>query len=354
MLQINQLLRQASIVAATACTLAAITPYAQIKVSPVRNVSWSVPTFRPETLRTVVPQLHLALDEASRIRIKIVGPDGRLVRTLLRDVSWEQGLHSVPWDGKDDAGRTVPGEAYSPFIETEQNGKWLSAFNPSAANHGCKADIVPLQWDPVTGKLALHVKAASRIKVWVVRGDDGWIVGILKDMEPVQAGFLSLSWSAEAVQARGAAIASGFHFTGYELPKSALIIEGNGLNHYLQVRDRYPIEPVCQPKTYEDSSVLYRYELLDQKALRFEAALSGDTLTIIPDALFAASFRENNPEVRFFFQDGSWLTAMLQRREADSQHYIALLDRGRLNGKRASSAIVYTAKDQYGCGNLNP
>jgi hypothetical protein len=46
-----------------------------------------------------------------RVRIDIVGVDGRVVRTLLDDAV-TPGKHSVDWDGCDDGGRTVAGGVY--------------------------------------------------------------------------------------------------------------------------------------------------------------------------------------------------------------------------------------------------
>lgn len=46
-----------------------------------------------------------------RVRIDIVGVDGRVVRTLLDDAV-TPGKHSVGWDGRDDGGRTVAGGVY--------------------------------------------------------------------------------------------------------------------------------------------------------------------------------------------------------------------------------------------------
>jgi hypothetical protein len=61
--------------------------------------------FAPET------QIAFDLPKAGQVGLAIYSPDGRLVRQLLSEQRGV-GRHSVSWDGRDDAGRTVASGTY--------------------------------------------------------------------------------------------------------------------------------------------------------------------------------------------------------------------------------------------------
>jgi hypothetical protein len=55
--------------------------------------------------------IRFDLANAGPVRLEMVSPDGRLVRTLL--AQWcEAGTHATTWDGRDDAGRLVASGTY--------------------------------------------------------------------------------------------------------------------------------------------------------------------------------------------------------------------------------------------------
>ncbi len=62
--------------------------------------------FNPST------EIRFELPAAARVDLTIYDAAGRLVRRLARGVELSAGVRSLPWDGADDAGRTVPAGVY--------------------------------------------------------------------------------------------------------------------------------------------------------------------------------------------------------------------------------------------------
>lgn len=61
--------------------------------------------FSPET------QIRFELPQAGRVELEIYDVSGRLIRTLVNQEQ-DAGSHLVNWDGRNDAGRKVPGGVY--------------------------------------------------------------------------------------------------------------------------------------------------------------------------------------------------------------------------------------------------
>ncbi len=71
--------------------------------------------------------LRLALPRASGVRLAVHDARGRLVRTLV-DAALEPGVHTVRWDGKDDAGRRLPNGLYFTRLiagDETRNGRFV-------------------------------------------------------------------------------------------------------------------------------------------------------------------------------------------------------------------------------------
>jgi hypothetical protein len=68
--------------------------------------------FTPDT------RIEFALPHAAGARLRVLDPQGRLVRTLL-DARLPAGTHRVPWDGRDADGRAVVSGVYFYCLETD-------------------------------------------------------------------------------------------------------------------------------------------------------------------------------------------------------------------------------------------
>ena len=64
--------------------------------------------------------LRFQLDHAARVRLRVFGVDGALVRTLA-DRAFPAGEHRLLWDGRTDLGHDAASGAY--FLALEADGK---------------------------------------------------------------------------------------------------------------------------------------------------------------------------------------------------------------------------------------
>ncbi len=318
--------------------------------SPIKSATW-------ETTEIMLDQpnpravLRIELIRRTRLRVSIVGPDGRTVRTIVPDQTWEQGPHLVSWNGLDDNGRVIPSEAYAVSVEEQVAGNWTPVFEPNAENHGAKSKVQPIQWDPVAGRLLISVAKPSRMRVWALHGDDGMILSTLKDMEPVPGGMLSLVWTGNDCDSNLSLAgwgSVGFHYSGYELPETAILAHGGGQPSYLAVRERYPLQPAAAPRAYENSAPLYRLEYGEQKRLHFSARIDGTTLCITPQSSSLKSFQAGNPSARVFKKNGAWVELSLIPPSRRKGCWTAELPPSMKAGLEALDVIVSTSKEQFG------
>lgn len=66
-------------------------------------------------------KISVNLPETSRISLVIFDSVGNIVKTIVRDNLFEEGIHIFEWDGKDDRGRDVPSGKYVVFLRTEKS-----------------------------------------------------------------------------------------------------------------------------------------------------------------------------------------------------------------------------------------
>ncbi|MFZ5984125.1 MAG: hypothetical protein ACOYXN_07155 [Acidobacteriota bacterium] len=316
---------------------------------PVREASWDRPA-----LSVNVPGsegiLQVNLSRPARLKIWIVGPDGRRVRSLADGIAYPSGTLRLPWDCRDAEGRPVPAEAYTVSIHENQGREWVPVFEPNAENHGRRVEVEPLQWDAGTGLLTLSISRPARIRVWVVCGDDGLILDNLMDMEPVGRGLLSLRWPGlDSLAGEWPSwVSPSFHFKAIALPECSLVVQGRGLESYLEASERYPLSSDSLPKIYEDSSPLYRNDLAGQKELRFESELRQGLIGVLPKRASLREFKTGSPDVRVFFADQSWVQVELSPSKEEEGTYEARLPSGVSGRGAVLAAVVSTDRDQYG------
>ncbi|MEZ4649211.1 MAG: C25 family cysteine peptidase [Candidatus Eisenbacteria bacterium] len=93
-----------------------VTPEQTISVSAA-GLQFALGAARPNPSNGTT-QLELTLPRASRGRVVVVDPSGRIVRTLI-DGTLDAGVAEVEWDGLDDAGRGLGAGVY--FVRAEIN-----------------------------------------------------------------------------------------------------------------------------------------------------------------------------------------------------------------------------------------
>lgn len=83
--------------------------------------------------------IPIVLTRPAGVRLRILSPDGDLVRTL-GPRRLDAGRHVIEWDGRDDEGTVVPDEAYVPVLELEDGSGARTVVDPRAGTGG---EIVP-------------------------------------------------------------------------------------------------------------------------------------------------------------------------------------------------------------------
>ena len=79
--------------------------------APFRIVGNHPNPFNPSTV------ISFEMNEALPVRLDVYSPSGQKVRTLLGGETRDAGVHQIVWDGRDDAGRTVPAGVYISKLE---------------------------------------------------------------------------------------------------------------------------------------------------------------------------------------------------------------------------------------------
>lgn len=317
----------------------------------IKSATWEPPYIDLHLPLKVSSTLRLKLGRQARIRLCVVGPDGRRLKTLISDAVWEKGSHTVAWDGSDDAGLKVPSEAYTPSLSEFRQGGWVALYEPNAANHGLSLEVKGLQWNPAEGVLLLSVPEPARLRVWVIHGDDGLMLASLRDMEPVEKGMIAIRWkgrdsrTGQDVKEWGGI---GFFCKGYSLPETHLVVNNGDPRAYLARRSQYPVQPSSVPRSYPDSGPLYRLEYADQKELVFTAELDGDSLIVHPDSNTLRILASGSSSARVFCKDGTWKQYDLTPGPKRPGTYSAKLDNPGAYKAKDLALLLGTARDQFG------
>ncbi len=68
-------------------------------------------------------RIAFRLKEPDTLTLTIADPQGKVIRTLLRDAKFNPGNHRFGWDGRDDRGEIVPEGRYQPKVGCEKLGR---------------------------------------------------------------------------------------------------------------------------------------------------------------------------------------------------------------------------------------
>lgn len=109
--------------------------------------------------------LRLVLDRAAQVRVSVRDFDGRLVRRLLEGQR-QPGARRLRWDGRDDAGRTLPAGPYRVVVAAVSDGEAASADTASEGAPGvdtARADVA----SEVVASADVAGEGAASAEAWV-------------------------------------------------------------------------------------------------------------------------------------------------------------------------------------------
>jgi flagellar hook assembly protein FlgD len=84
------------------------------------------------------------LTRSDRLSLAILGPEGEVVRTLVRGRLFGRGAHHFTWNGREDGGRLAPGGKYTPRVRLERTARTFVLPNP------IEVDVTPPRIAPVS------------------------------------------------------------------------------------------------------------------------------------------------------------------------------------------------------------
>jgi hypothetical protein len=164
----------------------------------------ALPAYAALTITSVQPsRSHVASGEAVTIRFRLEEParvtlnlyDGRdvLIRHVVSAGELKAGDNALTWDGKDEAGRPVPAEAYTYTLLAARDAQ---AVTWDIADTTSGQDIVPrsVSSDPQSGKIRFVLDAPARVSIRVGFQDNGPLLRTVLDWAPRPGGPNEESW----------------------------------------------------------------------------------------------------------------------------------------------------------------
>lgn len=137
------------------------------------------------------------IDEAARVYLELY--DGRDV--LIRRVGGEDvipaGEHEIRWDGRDEAGRVVPAEAYSYVLRAVGGNGEEATYDLTDATGGREIKASNVEWDLQGGVVRYVLPALSRVNVRVGIKNGGPLLRTLIDWVPREAGIQEERWDGQ-------------------------------------------------------------------------------------------------------------------------------------------------------------
>ena len=257
----------------------------QAKIPEISNVSISRPQFNPSSGESL--KIFFALNQDSKIAIKIYDPDFGLVRYLVHSKECPKGANTEVWDGRDDHNNIVHDEAYFFTIEA-QSGKFRTTYDPTTFSGGEEIYLDTVNIDQEAGTVNYLLKKATRI-LFRAGIENGPLLITLEDWKPRPKGENTVYWNGMDDTGRiRITNLPNFKMTvgGFELPENSAIAYGNKTTSYFEYKERTrPKEIRGRGNLKRGGAALSRHYFIDRNRdrspkveIRFPSAGSGQTL----------------------------------------------------------------------------
>lgn len=181
-------------------------------------------------------EISCTLARAGEIAVEILDRDRFVVRKLARQAS-RPGTILVVWDGRDDAGLTVPDEAYTSRISFSGDGA-TESFDPTEHYQAVPQDLTSCTYSRTEGILSYTLEWPARVLILAGQAtqdptthvSSGPILKTIVDRQPRAAGAVVESWNGMDASGR-TYVPDLAHFvvafTVAKLPEGAVIAVGN-------------------------------------------------------------------------------------------------------------------------------
>lgn len=148
--------------------------------------------FDPAKKEAARIQFHL--DESAKVELRIFDGRDLLVRSIRSPASMQAGEQAMEWNGKDEAGRVVPPEAYRFTLHAEGANGAMATSDLSDATGGEQIVAQNVAWDPAAHRIRYRLPQSARVNVRVGLQDNGPVLRTVVDWVARPAGDNEQAW----------------------------------------------------------------------------------------------------------------------------------------------------------------
>jgi hypothetical protein len=158
----------------------------------IYGVALSVSSFNPA--RGEKMEVRYNLSRAAKVTIHIYDADQQLVKTLLSNGARSAGRNRETWDGRDQAGKVVPDEAYFFCLEASDAEQRKAIYDPITFSGGETADLTQGRTSRQSGTISYKLSQPARVLLRAgVPG--GALLKTIVDWQPRTSGEITEYWN---------------------------------------------------------------------------------------------------------------------------------------------------------------
>ena len=138
--------------------------------------------------------IRYRLSEPAQVSLKLFDGRDLLIRELSSNEFLSAGDQAFDWDGRDQAGRPVPAEAYRYTLTATNTGGERVEHDVSDLTGGNKLKAQDIQWDKASGQIRYVIGAPARVLVRLGIKDYGPLLRTLVNWVPRPGGVNAEPW----------------------------------------------------------------------------------------------------------------------------------------------------------------
>jgi len=219
----------------------------------ISNVSTDRKSFMPGNNQKV--KINYYLSKSSEIAVSIYDSKNNLVRTIKLFEAQMPGYRQVVWDGKDTAGKILPGDIYTYMIEAKDILTKQAHLHDLTNTQGKRVNVRRFKWDK-KGKIAYSLPEAALVNLRVGIKNGGPLLRSLLNQQPQTKGRHTIHWDGwdnskvmYLLEREDLLV----DIQAMSLAKNSIIIKGNNLS-------KEKLEPgfdfkILNPIEYKDNNI---------------------------------------------------------------------------------------------------
>lgn len=159
----------------------------------ISNVQHKPKLFNPAKQKSVM--IRYRLSDPAKVTLNIYDGANKLVRSIESGKELKQGDHRFRWDGKDQAKRPVPPEAYHYTLVAKTKNGQATEHDLSDLTGGDNLDVSDIKWDAKTKKIRYRLSKPGRVNIRVGLKNNGPLMRSVINWVPRSAGVHAQPWN---------------------------------------------------------------------------------------------------------------------------------------------------------------